>query len=88
MCVICQEERADNFHDVSTKNMGALLKAIGQQTTNEQLKVRLSNVVASSDLLTAVAKNMKYYLQCLSHAKRNVKKRRYDSQKMILILHS
>jgi len=28
---------------------------IGQQTTNEQLKVRLSNVGASSDLLTAVA---------------------------------
>jgi len=63
MYVICQEERADNLHDVSTENMGAQLKAIGQQTANEQLKVRLSNVGASSDLLTAVAEDMKYHLQ-------------------------
>lgn len=74
MCVICQEERADNLHDVSTENMGAQLKAIGQQTTNEQLKVRLSNVVVSSDLLTAVAEDMKYHLLCLSHAKRDLQK--------------
>ena len=63
MCVICQEDRTDNLLDVSTENMGAQLKAIGQQTTAEQLKVRLSNVIVSSDLLTAVAEDMKYHLQ-------------------------
>ena len=74
MCVICQKVRADNLHDVSTANMGAQLKAIGQHTTDEQLKVRLSNVVVSSDLLTAVAEDMKYHLLCLSHAKRHIDK--------------
>ena len=56
------------------KNMGAQLKAIGQKTNNELLKVRLSNVVGSSDLLTAVAEDMKYHLLCLSHAKRDIEK--------------
>ena len=91
MCAICQEETADNLHDVSTENMGAQLKAIGQQTANEQLKVRLSNVGASLDLLTAVAEDMKYHLLCLSHAKRDIetyKRRRDNSQKMILSSHS
>jgi len=74
MYVICQEQTADNLHDVSTENMGAQLKAIGQQTANEQLKVRLSNVGASSHLLTAVAEDMKYHLLCLSHAKRDIEK--------------
>ena len=74
MCVICQEDTADKLHDVATENMGAQLKAIGQQTNNELLKVRLSNVVGSSDLLTAVAENMKYHLLCLSHAKQDIEK--------------
>lgn len=73
-CVICQEDRADQVHDVSTKNMRAQLRAIGQQTTNEQLKVRLSNVVVLSDRLAAVAEHMKYHLQCLVLAKRDIKK--------------
>ena len=74
MCVICQEDRTDNLHDLSTENMGAQLKAIGQQTTDEQLKVRLSNVIVSSDLLTAVAEDMKYHQLCVSHAKRDIEK--------------
>ena len=74
MCVICQEDKAEKLHDVSTENIGAQLKAIGQQTNNELLKVRLSNVVGSSDLLTAVAEDMKYHLLCLSHAKRDIEK--------------
>lgn len=74
MCVICQEQKADKLHDVSTQNIGAQLKAIGQETENELLKVRLSNVVGSSDLLTAVAEDMKYHLLCLSHAKRDIEK--------------
>ena len=73
-CVICQEDKADKLHNVATENMGAQLKAIGQQTNNELLKVRLSNVVGSSDLLTAVAEDMKYHLLCLSHAKRDIEK--------------
>uniref|UniRef100_UPI00358EE172 collagen alpha-1(V) chain n=1 Tax=Myxine glutinosa TaxID=7769 RepID=UPI00358EE172 len=74
MCVICQEDKADQLHDVSTENMGAQLKAIGQQTDRKILKVRLSNVVGSSDLLTAVAEDMKYHLLCLGHAKRDIEK--------------
>lgn len=59
MCVICQQDKIDKLHDVSTENMGAQLKAIGQKTDNELLKVRLSMVIGSSDLLTAVAEDMK-----------------------------
>ena len=62
------------MHDVSTENMGAQLKAIGQQTDRKLLKVRLSNVVGSPDLLTAVAEDMKYHLLCLGHAKRDIEK--------------
>ena len=35
MCVFCQLDKADKLHDVSTENMGAQLKAIGQRTENE-----------------------------------------------------
>jgi hypothetical protein len=73
MCVICQETKADKLHDVSTENMGAQLKDIGQETDNEHLKIRLSNVVGSSDLLTAVAEDMKYHLLCLTRAKRDIR---------------
>ena len=69
LCVICQEDKADKLHNVATENMGAQLKAICQQTKNELLKVRLNNVLGSSDLLTAVAEDMKYHLLCLSHVK-------------------
>ena len=74
LCVICQQNKADKLHDVSTENMGGQLKAIGQETNNEDLKVRLSNVICSSDLLTAVAEEMKYHLSCLSHVKRDIEK--------------
>ena len=74
MSLICQEDKADKLHDVATENMGAQFKAIAQQKNNELLKVRLSNVVCSSDLLTAVAEDMKYHLLCLIHAKRDIEK--------------
>ena len=80
MSVICQEDKAEKLHDVAIENMGAQLKAIGQQTNNELLKVRLSNVAGSSDILTAVAEDMKYHLLRLSHAKLDIKKPT-DSQK-------
>ncbi|KAK6182330.1 hypothetical protein SNE40_010041 [Patella caerulea] len=70
MCIICQEDKADNLHNVSIENMGAQFKAIGQQTA----RVRQSNVVVSSDLLTAVAEDTKYHLPCLSHAKREIER--------------
>ena len=54
--------------------MGAQLKAIGQETDDKRLKVRLSNVIGTSDLLIAVAEDMKYHLMCLSHAKRDIEK--------------
>ena len=65
MCVICQEDKPDKLQNVKTKTMGVQLSAIGQQTNNELLKVRLSNVVGSSDPLTAFAEDMKYHLLCL-----------------------
>jgi hypothetical protein len=73
-CVLCQEDRAEKLHDVSTKNMGAQLKAIGQETDNENIKVRLSSIVSSSDLLASVAEDMKYHLSCLIKAKRDIEK--------------
>ena len=74
MCVICQKNQADKLHHVSTENIGAQLKAIGQETDNKLLKVRLSNVIGTFDLLTAVAEDMKYRFMCLSHAKRDIEK--------------
>lgn len=54
--IFCQEDiKGEKLHEVSTANMGAQLKEIGEQTSNERLKVILNNVVSSSDLLTAVA---------------------------------
>ena len=62
MWVICQKHKADKLHDVLTENMGAQLKAICQETDNKLLKVRLSNVIGTSDLLTVVTEDMKYHL--------------------------
>ena len=74
MCVICQADKKDKLHNVSTENMGAQLIIIGQETRSESLKVRLSNLVSSSDPLTAVAEDMKYHLQCLVAVKRDIEK--------------
>lgn len=74
MCVICQEDQKDKLHNVSTENMGSQLIIIGQKTGKEGLKVRLSNLVSSSDPLTAVAEDMKYHLQCLVKEKRDIEK--------------
>ena len=72
--IFCQKDKADKLHNVSNENMGAQLKAIGQETDNKLLKVRLSNIIGTSDLLTAVAEDMKYHLLYLSHAKRDIEK--------------
>ena len=74
MCVICQEDKPDRLINVKSKNMGVKLKAIGQQTNNELLKVRLSNVVGSPDPLTAFAEDMKYHLRCLRNTEREIDK--------------
>lgn len=78
MCVMCQEQKDEKLHNVSTQNMGEQLKDIGQRTGNELLKVRLSKVVSSSDLLTAVAEDMKYHLVCLNQVKRDIEKAEKD----------
>ena len=74
MCVICQEDKPDKLQNVKTKTMGVQLNAIGQQTNNELLKVRLSNVVGSSDPLTAFAEDMKYHLLCLMNTEQEIDK--------------
>ena len=73
-CVICQQDNQEILHSVSTKNMGAQLKAIGEHTDNKALKVRLANVMTSTDLLVAVAEDHKYHLSCLVKAKREIEK--------------
>ena len=89
LCIICQEDKPDKLHNVTTKTMGVQLKAIGQQTNNELLKVRLSNVVGSSDPLTAFAEDMKYHLLCLKLTEREIDKaNRTDLQNRILFLNS
>ena len=52
--------------------MEVQLNAIGQQTNNELLKVRLSNVVGSYDPLTAFAEDMKYHLLCLMNTEQEI----------------
>ena len=71
-CVFCQDDTGSKLHDVSSKNMGTQIKAIGLETSNEGLRVRLSNVACSSDLLQSVVDDMKYHLPCLVNAKRDI----------------
>ena len=52
--------------------MGTQIKTIGLETSNEGLRVRLSNVACSSDPLQSVADDMKYHLPCLVNAKRDI----------------
>ena len=73
-CIICQEDTVSELHNVSTKNMGLQLKNIGQNTSNDNLKVRLNSVISSPDLLQAMAEDMKYHLPCLVKAKRDIAK--------------
>ena len=71
-CVFCQDDTGSKLHDVSSKHMGTHIKTIGLETSNEGLRVRLSNVACSSDPLQSVADNMKYHLPCLVNAKRDI----------------
>ena len=52
--------------------MGSQIKTIGLETSNEGLRVRLSNVACSTDPLQSVADDMKYHLSCLVNAKRDI----------------
>ena len=54
--------------------MEVQLKAIGQQTNNELLKVRMSNFVGSSDPFTAFDEDMKYHLLCLRNTEQEIDK--------------
>ena len=71
-CVFCQDDTGSKLHDVSSKNMGTQIKTIGQETSNEGLRVRFSNVACSSDPLQSVSDDMKYHLPCLVNAKRDI----------------
>uniref|UniRef100_UPI0035901BBE large ribosomal subunit protein eL39 isoform X1 n=1 Tax=Myxine glutinosa TaxID=7769 RepID=UPI0035901BBE len=73
-CVICQEDRGSELHNVSTKNMGLQIRNIGQETSNDNLKVRLNSVISSPDPLQAMAEDMKYHLPCVVKAKRAIVK--------------
>ena len=68
-CVFCQDDTGSKLHDVSSKNK---IKTIRLQTSNEGLRVRLSNVACSSDPLQSAADDMKYNLPCLFKAKRDI----------------
>ena len=52
--------------------MGIQIKTIGLETSNEGLRVRLSNVACSSDQPQSVSDDMKYHLPCLVNAKRDI----------------
>ena len=71
-CVFCQDDTGSKLHDVSSKNMGTQIKTIGLETSNEGLRVRLSNVACSSDPLQSVVDDIKYHLPCLVNAKRDI----------------
>ena len=71
-CVFCQDDTGSKLHDVSSKNMEIQIKTIGLETSNEGLRVRLSNVACSSDQPQSVSDDMKYHLPCLVNAKRDI----------------
>ena len=52
--------------------MGTQIKTIGLETSNEGLRIRLSNVACSSDPLQSVVDDIKYHLPCLIKAKRDI----------------
>uniref|UniRef100_UPI00358E46A4 uncharacterized protein n=1 Tax=Myxine glutinosa TaxID=7769 RepID=UPI00358E46A4 len=71
-CVLCAEDTRVKLHDVATKNMGSQFMEIGRNTNDVNLKARLSNVIAATDPLAAVAYDIRYHLPCFVKAKRDI----------------
>ena len=72
------------------KNMGTQIKTIGLETSNEGLRVRLSNVACSSDPLQSVVDDMKYHVKyhvpCLVKAKRDIDQSKQPQSALLIFV--
>ena len=74
LCAFCQENKKDNApHEVRSESMGARIKYVkyvAENSSDQSLKIRLANLIASEDAKTMVAFDIKYHLACLISAER------------------
>ena len=71
LCTFCQENKKDNArHEVRSESMEARIKYFAENSSDQSLKIRLANLIASEDAKTGVAFDIKYHLACLISAER------------------
>ena len=72
LCAFCQENKKDNApHEVRSESMGARTKYVAENSSDQSLKLRLANLIASEDAKAGVAFDIKYHLACLISAERS-----------------
>ena len=72
LCAFCQENKKDNApHEVKSETMGAKIKYVAENLSDQPLKIRLANLIASKDAKAGVAFDIKYRLACLISAERS-----------------
>ena len=72
ICAFCQENKKDNApHEVRSESMGARIKYVAKNSSDQSLKIRLANLIASEDAKAGVAFDIKYHLPCLISAERS-----------------
>ena len=72
VCTFCQENKKDNApHEVRSESMGARIKYVAENSSDQSLKIRLANLIASEDAKAGVAFDIKYHLACSISAERS-----------------
>ena len=68
----CQENKKDNApYEVRSERMGARIKYVAENSSEQSLKIRLANLIASEDAKAGVALDIKYHPACLISAERS-----------------
>ena len=77
LCVFCQstQPNADLLHAVTSGCMGFKIRQIAQNTDDDAIRSRLSDLIATTDPLQAVALVVKYHLECFVMQKRRVERK-------------
>ena len=69
LCTFFQENKKDNArHEARSESMGARIKYVAENSSDQSLKIRLANLIAAK---TGVAFDIKYHLACLISAERS-----------------
>ena len=72
LCAFCQENKKDYApHEVRSESMGVRIKYVAENSSDQSLKIRLANLIASEDAKAGVTFDIKYHLACLISAERS-----------------